>query len=197
MANHETDLLFSVTLPPQVIDHHHEGALFLDIEHGGGQPCLLEKPEPHGVHPFGRRRAFLVAGATFCAGLGLGGACGYAVGVGKGGEEEEGSGAGGTEPELASSGDALLDELRRLATKAPIEELIEKRFDFLHSLIDSYPTDKIAWTGVGRLAEAAIHTNQIPDRRLFARWLAQAIEASSAAVREPNLKHVEQLRQVK
>ncbi|MEZ6036568.1 MAG: hypothetical protein R3F29_03750 [Planctomycetota bacterium] len=151
---------------------------------------VAPKPKPPSVPT---RRAFLVAGATFCAGLGLGGACGYVVGVGKGGGPEEES----AEPELVSSGDALLDELRRLATKAPIEELIEKRDDFVRHLYKTYPRDVIAWKGIGRLAEASLSGAAIADRRIFSRYLAQVIAGSDSAVRPEYEHYVDPLRLVK
>jgi len=138
------------------------------------------------------RRAFLLAGGTFAVGLGLGSACGYAMGSGRGDAADASA-----SPELVPSGDADLDELRRLAVKAPIEELVAKRFDFLSHLYKTYTEDEIAWQGVGRLAEAALSNTGFPDRRMFSHWLAQVIEGSKSTVRQLNDKHVEQLRQVK
>lgn len=129
---------------------------------------VAPKPKPPTMPT---RRAFLLAGATFTFGAAVGGACGYSVGaeraVGDAGEED-----------LASSGDHELDELRRLAVKAPIEELVEKRMIFLNSFTKVYPRDPYLWTGAGRLAKATIAGQPFSDRRLFARFLAQIIEGS-------------------
>jgi len=117
------------------------------------------------------RRAFLVAGATFSFGVAIGGACGYSVGAAR-----AAAAAPAGEPELEPSGDLELDELRRLAVKAPIEELIERRLVFLNSLSKDYPRDRTLWQGARRLAEAILGGSQFSQRRLFARFLAQVIE---------------------
>ncbi|MCB9876977.1 MAG: hypothetical protein H6835_05170 [Planctomycetes bacterium] len=91
----------------------------------------------------------------------------------------------------------MLDELRRLATKAPIEELIEKRDDFVRHLYKTYTQDKIAWTGIARLAEATISGAAISNRRIFARWLAQVISGADPSVRTGCERYIESLRLVK
>lgn len=116
------------------------------------------------------RRAFVLAGATFTFGAVVGGACGYSVGAARA--------VGEGEAELESTGDHELDELRRLAVKAPIEELVEKRMIFLNSFTKVYPQDPYLWKGAGRLAKATIAGHPFQDRRLFARFLAQIIEGS-------------------
>lgn len=123
------------------------------------------------------RRAFLVAGATFCAGLGLGGACGYAVGVGRG------AGPAGEE-ELPTTGNAELDELRRLAVQAPIEELVEKWLYFLDSFAQHYRRDEVLPRGVARLADHVLATPGLPQRRAFATAIAQVIELAEASVQD-------------
>lgn len=126
---------------------------------------VAPKPKPPTMPT---RRAFVLAGATFTFGAVVGGACGYSVGATRPAGEEE----------LAPSGDHELDELRRLAVKAPIEELVEKRMIFLNSFTKVYPEDPYLWKGAGRLAKATIAGHMFPDRRLFARFLAQIIEGS-------------------
>lgn len=69
----------------------------------------------------------------------------------------------------------MLDEVHRLATSAPIDELIHRRLDYVNRVLETYPRDAIAWQGVGRLADATLATPDIPNRRVFARWLAQVI----------------------
>lgn len=111
------------------------------------------------------RRAFLLAGGAFVVGSAMGGACGYSLGVGSGGE---------VAPE--SSGDATLDELRRLAVKAPIEELVQQRMFFANTLVDHYRNDGILWDGTVRLAEALLRDPKFQDRRVFSRFLMQLID---------------------
>jgi hypothetical protein len=83
------------------------------------------------------RRAFLMAG----------GACGYALGSAR---------AEAASDPLASTGDAQLDELRRLAVKAPLKELLERAFDFLTERASNYHKDEVLWIGVGSIARAVV-----------------------------------------
>ncbi len=111
------------------------------------------------------RRAFLLAGGAFAFGSMVGGACGYSIGAAKrepveaAGEKADG--------ELGSSGDAQLDELRRLAVKAPIEEFVAKwnpwwgEFDF------TYTSDPILWQGLNRLAAWAIDQPDRAERQML------------------------------
>lgn len=92
------------------------------------------------------RRAFLIAGSTFAVGSALGGACGYSLGTSK-----TAAPAADAQP---SSGNVELDELRRLAVKAPIAELVEQGVFFLHKRDTAYPRDEVLWKGVERLARA-------------------------------------------
>ena len=127
------------------------------------------------------------------AGVGLGGACGYAVGVGANREApvEKPSDA------PAPSGDAQLDELRRIAVSAPIEELVEKRDAIIHFATGAYPRDEYLWQGIERLAKATLIGHAIPNRRPFAMWLAQFIERGDQRVAGRLTKYVTDLRKVK
>ncbi len=75
----------------------------------------------------------------------------------------------------ASTGDAELDDLHQLAG-GPMDELIRHRLVFLVSLCEHYRSDVVLWRGVERLCNAVMEGESIPDRRLFARVLAQVIE---------------------
>lgn len=140
-------------------------------------PVFLVAPKPT-PPSMPTRRAFLVAGATFSFGVAIGGACGYSVGAAR-----AAAAAPAGEPELESSGDADLDELRRLAVKAPIEELIERRLTFLKCVSREYRRDPVLWTGVERLADAVESDASFPDRRLSARVIAQVMELADADFR--------------
>ncbi|MCB9886116.1 MAG: hypothetical protein H6838_11530 [Planctomycetes bacterium] len=154
---------------------------------------VAPKPAPKAVPT---RRAFLMAGGAFAFGSMIGGACGYSLGVAQGAPVEATAEKGGGE-ELGSSGDAQLDELRRLAVKAPIEELIQKKLEFLGTMSDSYRDDLVLWQGVERLCTAALEQS-IPDRRLTSRLLIQAIErACPASIRPRFEKKIPELRSVK
>jgi len=126
------------------------------------------------------RRAFLVAGATFTFGAALGGACGYSIGAA--------SVPAAAQPDpvdapLEPSGDADLDELRRLAVKASIEELVEKRLVFLSCVAKEYRGDVTLWRGVERLASRVRVEPQFPDRLITARLIAQTIELADPTFR--------------
>lgn len=140
------------------------------------------------------RRAFLVAGATFACGAAIGGACGYSIGAASAAQAQP---ADPATDELAPSGDLELDELRRLAVKAPIEELIEKRLVFLNCLFADYPRDAVLWRGAGRLCDAVLHSDVVPDRRVFSHALAQVIEKGDPKLTESLRPKIEELRQVK
>lgn len=137
------------------------------------------------------RRAFLLAGATFVAGSALGGACGYSLAASAGKE------AGGGDTDLATSGDAELDELRRLAVKAPIEELVQRRLVFINMLTKVYPKDATSWRGIGRLADEVLSSRPFDDRRTFARWLAQVIEGAHPAMTSELRSYIPLLRSQK
>jgi hypothetical protein len=123
------------------------------------EPVYLVSPRP--IPPaMSSRRAFLLAGATFVAGSALGGACGYSLAASAGKE------AGGGDADLATSGDAELDELRRLAVKAPIEELVQRGVLFLNMRDTVYPKDEVLWRGVARLAQEIIARPDPIDRSL-------------------------------
>ncbi len=149
-------------------------------------PVLLAAPNaPPALMP--TRRAFVLGGAMFAAGLSLGGACGYAIGSRR--IEEPGK-----EEEQASSGDADLDELRRLAVKAPIEELVKHDLLFIRSTTVVYKNDKVLWRGMRRLADYLLETRDYPNRRTVAAVLVQAINFAAPETAEPLLGYVEKLR---
>lgn len=139
-------------------------------------PVYLVAPEPKPPR-IPTRRAFLFVGAAFAAGTALGGACGYAAGsvadARPAGGEPDGHEA---DPALPPpSGDTELDELRRLATVAPIEELIARWQPFLGLLGDTYPDDATLWRGAQRIGEHVLSTPSLDRRRTIALWLAQVI----------------------
>lgn len=151
---------------------------------------LAPKPKPPSMPT---RRAFLMAGVAFVAGTSLGGACGYAMGAK---QAEAGAEAAKDEP-LVSSGNAELDELRRLAVKAPLKELMG-RAEWYYQLVQrDYWKDPILWKGTERIAVALIDGFDFPNRRLFALLLAQFIEKSDPGISAPYLKLAPQLRAIK
>lgn len=155
------------------------------------EPVLLVAQDaPPATMP--TRRAFLFGGAMFATGLSLGGACGYAIGA----RRAEAAAPAGATDDFEKSGDADLDELRRLAVKAPIEELVKHRLLFVNATFADYPRDQVLWRGVRRLAEHVLAGGQVEDRRVFAAALAGVIErADLDMVRElrpllPDLRRV-------
>ena len=136
------------------------------------------------------RRAFLLAGGTLAVGATLGGACGYSIGA----RSSEAAGAAG---EMTSSGDVELDELRRLAVKAPIEELVAQRMYFANTLVDRYREDVVLWSGIGRLSDALVSDQQFRDRRVFARFLTQLIEIGPKSATKDVIGRCDALRAIK
>ncbi|MFT4839746.1 MAG: hypothetical protein ACI8UD_000201 [Planctomycetota bacterium] len=135
---------------------------------------LAPKPEPPTVPS---RRAFMIAGGTFLAGAALGGACGYAAGSSAVVEAHD-------DPKpLQPSGNAELDELRRLALAAPIDELVKHWPYFADTFATSYRKDEHLPNGIERLIHYVKNNENIDRRRVFARVLAQTIELG-----EPSLQ---------
>ena len=122
------------------------------------------------------RRAFLGMGLAFTAGGAIGAACGYSMGASA---VPQPSGPP-PEEELKPSGDADLDELRRLAVKAPIEELVEKNLLFFVMLDRTYRTDPVLWKGVARLCSEVLSNEHVKDRRIIAKQLVVGIEKIGA-----------------
>jgi len=150
-------------------------------------PVFLAAPSgPPALMP--TRRAFMLGGAMFATGLSMGGACGYAIGSRRAEPGEP------KEEEQASSGDADLDELRRLAVKAPIEELVKHDLLFIRSTTVVYKNDKVLWRGMKRLADYLLETREYPNRRAIAAVLVQAINFATPETAEPLLGYVEKLR---
>jgi hypothetical protein len=122
------------------------------------------------------RRAFVIAGCTFAAGMLVGGACGYSAGVAAGAETPPG------EPsavELPKSGDAELDALRALAVQAPIEELLANWMLFMTVMANSYRGDPVLWQGIDRMC-AAVTSGTVADGRRIASGLRGMIERGDA-----------------
>ncbi len=112
------------------------------------------------------RRAFLLAGGMFLSGSMIGVSCGYSAGYAAGksaAEPKEASAAKAPEFDLSPSGDIELDELRRLAVKAPLDELFERGLLFLSSRVAPYKDDVILWHGVDRMSKEILDN---PARRV-------------------------------
>tara|TARA_R110002072_G_scaffold121342_2_gene255051 strand:- start:20918 stop:21397 length:480 start_codon:yes stop_codon:yes gene_type:complete len=151
---------------------------------------VAPKPKPPSVPT---RRAFLIAGATFLAGAGLGGACGYAAGT----SAVEGNGDAPFADALKPTGDSDLDELRRLAVKAPIEELTDKWFMFLTLLHDTYRNDATLWHGAERIIDEVLTNDGIKQRRKIAVWVLKVIEDGNPELRRNASTHAPALRMIK
>jgi hypothetical protein len=154
------------------------------------EPVYLVSPRPK-PPAMPTRRAFLLAGTTFAVGSVLGGACGYSLAA------SATKDTGTEDGDLAPSGDVELDELRRLAVKAPIEELVQRRMNFLNSISGDYRDDPILWKGIGRLCDQVLASPKAPDRTLNARLLAQVIERADAKWRELLSVRAEQMKGIR
>ena len=139
------------------------------------EPVYLVAPRP-------TRRAFLLAGGAFAGGVVVGGAGGFALGVN--------SVAAPVVPEsIAPSGNAELDDLRRLAVEAPIEELAGRYVEFLLGRERGYPNDSVLVRGVVRLANHVLAHEELSDRSIRAKTVLRAMGVG-AAVGSPALKHL-------
>lgn len=154
------------------------------------EPVFLVAPAPK-PPSMPTRRAFLLAGSTFTLGLGLGGACGYSLGARTVAEAAEPAPA---EVPLESSGDAQLDEMRRLAVKAPVEELFSRRLEFLDVFATYYRDDQVLWRGVARLVSHVLDNERLPGRAAAARQIAQVIERGDPPFRAKYGEYIDPLR---
>lgn len=134
------------------------------------EPVFLVSPKVP-VASVPTRRAFLFAGAAFFGGAVLGTACGYTLGT-----SVATAHLPAEPPQPAKTGNAELDELRRLAVSAPIEELVNMYGKFMWLRDLNYVTDEVLWKGVGRLADEALKNTQLRDRRDIAALVAASIE---------------------
>lgn len=136
------------------------------------EPVLLVAQDaPPATMP--TRRAFLFGGAMLATGLSFGGACGYAIGV----RHAAAGTPGPASNDFEKSGDADLDELRRLAVKAPIEELVKHDAMFVTLVSRTYRKDTYLWRGMRRLADHVLENRAYPNRRTMAGVLLQAFRA--------------------
>jgi hypothetical protein len=146
------------------------------------------KPKPPSIPS---RRAFLIAGGTFLAGAALGGACGYAAGSSAVNTEQQ-------EPKLPPpSGDAELDELRRLAITAPIEELASRWLYFADVFSSSYRKDAYLPTGIERLINHLMSTPDFEQRKLASLFIRDVINRGEPDFRDRFLPRLEDLAKVK
>jgi hypothetical protein len=115
-------------------------------------------------------------GIAFVTGGVIGSACGYAAGRAGQAKPVDAS----TTEELQPTGNADLDEMRRLAVKAPIEELMGHAWSFLRAVAQEYRDDEIAWRGVGRIASQLVRNESQPDRVRLASYATQIIDGNPA-----------------
>lgn len=88
--------------------------------------------------------------------------------------------------ELEPSGDSDLDELRRWAVKAPIEELESHIAVFVDCVRDPYASDGLLWHGMERLVDRVMKRQHFGWPRLCKRVLVQVIEFADTRVLPPN-----------
>jgi hypothetical protein len=117
------------------------------------------------------RRAFLLAGGTFVAGVSLGSA----------GGDVAGGGGDGDAPAAASGRERERDELRRLAASGTADELVDARFRLLHFVASDDLYDAVLWSGVARLGRACLTYPSFPDRVLAAQWIARRLDEAPRA----------------
>ncbi|MBK8100681.1 MAG: hypothetical protein IPK26_26635 [Planctomycetes bacterium] len=121
------------------------------------------------VQPRADRRVFLMAAGAFV----LGGAGGYGLRV----LQEPGTPVP-QKPE--KTGNPELDELRRLAVEAPIEELSTRYVEFVTRRGRAFAEDEVLVVGLRRLVRHVLAT-QLPDRGLRARFLLRDLGVGRAS----------------
>ncbi len=157
------------------------------------EPVYLVAPKPR-PPSMPTRRAFLGMGLAFAVGGAIGSACGYSVGSAKAAEKAGGGPAGEDYP---LSGNPELDELRRLAVKAPIEELMGIAMVFIRTVTQDYPEEVVAWKGVRRMGEHVLANPGVAQRRVIARFLCQGIEQASSQRQESLNDLLPRLREIR
>ena len=150
---------------------------------------VAPKPKPPSMPT---RRAVLGMGIAFVTGGAIGGACGYAAGA----AQAKAVDASASE-ELKPTGNAELDEVRRLAVKAPIEELMGKAMQFLMTVNQDFPTDRIAWRGVDRIAAYVVANEACPKRSDLAHWVLQTIDSAPPDLQGEHAEWRTKLRSIK
>jgi hypothetical protein len=159
-------------------------------------PVYLVAPKPP-EPSMPTRRAFVFMGAAFAVGSAFGGACGYSVGARAANAAASGEPQAPADEPLKSTGNAELDELRRLAVKAPIEELLMRSVDLFAGMSTTYREDAVLWQGIERLCEHVIKTTSFDRRRITARSLEQMIERANSKERSKYEHWLPKLRQVR
>ncbi len=150
--------------------------------------AVFVRPAPK-VPSMPTRRAFVIAGCTFAAGIAVGGACGYSAGVGA-------AQSSAPTDKLESTGDPDHDEFRRVA-RGPLDELMAVHLPFVNHARSAYVDDPVMWQGVSRIVDALIAGHPVENRRASARWIAQVIEQSKVEHAKPLLSSVQTLRNIK
>lgn len=164
------------------------------------EPVFLVAPRPDPTR-VPTRRAFLFAGGAFAFGSVIGGACGYSIGAAKGSAvEATGEKASEQEGELEKSGDARLDALRRLAVKAPVEDLVKNWNEWSTDFYFDYPEDAVLWKGADRLVDWALtHPTETEIQFLTTLLKFAAVDQRDQAVNlkqfEPQLRELRRQRQ--
>ncbi|MGC6488514.1 MAG: hypothetical protein ACON4Z_12785, partial [Planctomycetota bacterium] len=129
------------------------------------------------------RRAFLLAGGAFVAGVSLG--------SGGSGVSSDGASPADVSPAddrapapATASGrgrDQERDLLRRLVTHGAVDALIDARFRLLHFVASDARHDEVLWSGVARLGRACLNHPSFPDRLVAAQWIARRLDEAPRA----------------
>lgn len=134
------------------------------------------------------RREFVVVAGAFAAG--------WACSAPRDAVRDEPAARTAAEAE-ADEEEELNRELRRLATEAPIEELVAKRLLLAYQVSSVVPDDPILWHGMRRLCDEVLANPSFPDRRLFARVLVQIAEGMQTPLAAPLRAQSSRLREVR
>jgi hypothetical protein len=89
---------------------------------------------------------------------------------------------------LPSTGDADLDNLRQMAARAPLEDLLDVALGFMVTRERTYPEDRILWFGFDRIARACA-----AEHPLCGRSVLVAVIATIEGGRYPAERRLEEL----
>jgi hypothetical protein len=126
--------------------------------------------------PTHTRRAFLfAAGGAFAGGVVVGGLGGFAIGSGRAASVPP------TDSAPPPAENQELEELRRLAVQAPIEELAGNWREFLERRDTAYADDAVLVVGLVRLSEYLVSNPSAPNRRRVVQFLKPSIGIGRAS----------------
>lgn len=92
---------------------------------------------------------------------------------------------------------AELAELKRLASEAPIDELVENWLRFSDLYATNYRRDDTLIGGIERLVDYVVERHQANDRKIMATFLSQVIERGDPRIQSRLAARIDELRRIR